>query len=121
MSNKIKKKEPVCAVCRQIRYFLMVGIPLVILIGTQNDLEPPAIPLHEVVANFIVVALVIVVSLVSSIGSQLYWNGFDAAGVPLIRAIWGMFVGDIAGIFLALGVVLVTRKVFSRANIETSS
>ena len=61
MSNKIKKKEPVCAVCRQIRYFLMVGIPLVILIGTQNDLEPPAIPLHEVVANFIVVALVIVV------------------------------------------------------------
>jgi|TARA_B110000503_G_scaffold12565_1_gene17118 hypothetical protein len=71
--------------------------------------------------TFDVIALVIVVSLVSSIGSQLYWNGFDAAGVPLIRAIWGMFVGDIAGIFLALGVVLVTRKVFSRANIETSS
>jgi len=61
MSNKNKKKEPVCAVCRQIRYFLMVGIPLVVLIGTQNDLKPPAIPLHEVVANFIVVALVIIV------------------------------------------------------------
>ncbi len=59
MKNKIK--EPVCAVCRQIRYFLMLGIPLVVLIGTQNDLEPPAIPLHEIVANFIVVALVIVV------------------------------------------------------------
>jgi hypothetical protein len=39
----------------------MVGIPLVVLIGTQNDLKPPAIPLHEVVANFIVVALVIIV------------------------------------------------------------
>ena len=61
MSNKNKKKEPVCAVCRQIRYFLMVGIPLVVLIGTQNDLTPPAIPLHEVVANFIVIALIIIV------------------------------------------------------------
>lgn len=61
MSNNKKTKEPVCAICRQIRYFLMVGIPLVVLIGTQTDLEPPAIPLHEVVANFIVVALVIVV------------------------------------------------------------
>ena len=61
MSNNKKTKEPVCAICRQIRYFLMVGIPLVVLIGTQTDLKPPAIPLHEVVANFIVVALVIVV------------------------------------------------------------
>jgi len=39
----------------------MVGIPLVVLIGTRTDLEPPAIPLHEIVANFIVIALVIVV------------------------------------------------------------
>lgn len=61
MSKKKESKEPICAVCRQIRYFLMVGIPLVILIGTQNDLEAPAIPLHEVVANFVVIALVIVV------------------------------------------------------------
>ena len=61
MSEKTEKKEPVCAVCRQIRYFLMFGIPLVVLIGTRNDLEPPAIPLHEIVGNFIVIALVIVV------------------------------------------------------------
>ena len=61
MKDKIEKKEPVCAICRQIRYFLMVGIPLVVLIGTRTDLEPPAIPLHEIVANFIVIALVIVV------------------------------------------------------------
>jgi len=61
MKQKIEKKEPVCAICRQIRYFLMVGIPLVVLIGTRTDLEPPAIPLHEIVANFIVIALVIVV------------------------------------------------------------
>jgi hypothetical protein len=56
-----KNEKPVCAVCRQIRYFLMVSIPLVVLIGTQSDLKPPAVPLHEVTANFIVVALVIVV------------------------------------------------------------
>ena len=61
MKDKIEKKEPVCAICRQIRYFLMVGIPLVVLIGTRTDLEPPAIPLHEIVANFVVIALVIVV------------------------------------------------------------
>lgn len=61
MSEKTEKKEPVCAICRQIRYFLMVGIPLVVLIGTRTDLEPPAIPLHEIVANFIIIALVIVV------------------------------------------------------------
>jgi len=61
MSEKTEKKEPVCAICRQIRYFLMVGIPLLVLIGTRTDLEPPAIPLHEIVANFIVIALLIVV------------------------------------------------------------
>ena len=61
MKQKTEEKEPVCAICRQIRYFLMVGIPLVVLIGTRTDLEPPAIPLHEIVANFIVIALVIVV------------------------------------------------------------
>ena len=61
MKQKTEKKEPVCAICRQIRYFLMVGIPLVVLIGTRTDLEPPAIPLHEIVANFVVIALVIVV------------------------------------------------------------
>ena len=32
-----------------------------VLIGTRTDLEPPAIPLHEIVANFVVIALVIVV------------------------------------------------------------
>ena len=61
MKQKTEKKEPVCAICRQIRYFLMVGIPLVVLIGTRTDLQPPAIPLHEIVANFVVIALVIVV------------------------------------------------------------
>jgi len=61
MKQKTEKKEPVCAICRQIRYFLMVGIPLVVLIGTRTDLKPPAIPLHEIVANFVVIALVIVV------------------------------------------------------------
>ena len=32
-----------------------------VLIGTRTDLKPPAIPLHEIVANFVVIALVIVV------------------------------------------------------------
>ncbi len=70
---------------------------------------------------FDVITLAILVSMVSSLGSQLYWNGFDAAGVQLVLAIWGMLVGDVAGIFLAMVVVLVTRKVFSRANLVTTS
>jgi hypothetical protein len=66
--------------------------------------------------TFDVIALAILVSTMSSLASQLYWSGLDVAGVPLVRAIWGMLVGDVAGIFLALGVVLVTRKVFAHAH-----
>jgi hypothetical protein len=71
--------------------------------------------------TFDVVVLVIMVSFVSSIGAQLYWNGLDSAAFPLLRAIWGMFLGDISGIFLMLGLVILTRRVFSRAAGENKS
>jgi hypothetical protein len=62
--------------------------------------------------TFDVVMLVIMVSFVSSIGAQLYWNGWNPAEFPLLRAIWGMFIGDISGIFLMLGIVIVARRLF---------
>ena len=62
--------------------------------------------------TFDVVMLVIMVSFVSSIGAQLYWNGWGSAEFPLLRAIWGMFIGDISGIFLMLGIVIVARRLF---------
>ena len=62
--------------------------------------------------TFDVVMLVIMVSFVSSVGAQLYWNGWGPAEFPLLRAIWGMFIGDISGIFLMLGIVIVARRLF---------
>lgn len=55
-------QKPVCAVCIRIRWFLMMAVPLVLLMGTQTDLEPPEVPLHELVAQGIMIALVIVLS-----------------------------------------------------------
>ena len=57
-----ESKKPVCVVCIRIRWFLFMAVPLVLLMGTQTDLEPPEIPLHELVAQGIMFALVIVLS-----------------------------------------------------------
>lgn len=57
-----ESKKPVCVVCIRIRWFLFMAVPLVLLMGTQTDLEPPEVPLHEVVAQMILFALVIVLS-----------------------------------------------------------
>lgn len=55
-------KKPVCVVCIRIRWFLLIAVPLVLLMGTQTELEPPEVPLHELVAQGILIALVIVLS-----------------------------------------------------------
>ena len=57
-----ESKKPVFVVCIRIRWFLFMAVPLVLLMGTQTDLEPPEIPLHELVAQGIMFALVIVLS-----------------------------------------------------------
>ena len=57
-----ESKKPVCVVCIRIRWFLFMAVPLLLLMGTQTDLEPPEIPLHELVAQGIMFALVIVLS-----------------------------------------------------------
>ena len=41
---------------------MLVAVPLILLIGTNKDLEPPDIPLHEFVANGILIALVVVLA-----------------------------------------------------------
>jgi uncharacterized membrane protein YccC len=55
-------KKPVCVVCIRIRWFLFMAVPLLLLMGTQTDLEPPEIPLHELVAQGIMFALIVVLS-----------------------------------------------------------
>ena len=55
-----QSQKPVCTVCIRIRWFLLFAVPLVLLMGTQTDMQPPEIPLHEIVAQFILLALIIV-------------------------------------------------------------
>lgn len=55
-----QSQKPVCTVCIRIRWFLLFAVPLILLIGTQTDMPPPEIPLHEIVAQGILLALVVV-------------------------------------------------------------
>ena len=51
-------QKPVCEVCVRIRWFMAFAIPLVVLIGAQSEIPLPNIPLHDIAANGILVALV---------------------------------------------------------------
>ena len=55
-----QSQKPVCTVCIRIRWFLLFAVPLVLLMGTQTDMQPPEVPLHEIVAQGILLALVVV-------------------------------------------------------------
>lgn len=57
-----QSQKPVCTVCIRIRWFLLFAVPLILLIGTQTDMTPPEIPLHEIVAHGILLALVVVLA-----------------------------------------------------------
>lgn len=49
--------EQHCKVCKQIRYFLLVAAPILILIGTRPDVAVPSIPIEFLFTNFILFAL----------------------------------------------------------------
>ena len=57
-----QSQKPVCAVCVRIRWFIAVAVPLVLLMGIQTDMQPPAVPLHEWVAEGIMIALAVVLA-----------------------------------------------------------
>ena len=48
--------EQPCKVCKQIRYFLLVAAPILLLIGTRPDVAVPSIPIEFLFTNFILVA-----------------------------------------------------------------
>ncbi len=56
-----KEKEP-CRICVQIRYFLMIAIPLIVLISTQAELELPEFPIESAFANLIGILFVVVIA-----------------------------------------------------------
>ena len=58
------------------------------------------------------VVLASVASIVSSLGTQLYFFGIHDPQYPLLRGMWSMTVGDMSGIAVALGFIVVVRRVF---------
>jgi len=57
-----ESQKPVCTVCIRIRWFLLIAAPIILLMGTQADIEPPAIQLHELVAKGIMFMLAAVLA-----------------------------------------------------------
>ena len=55
-----QSQKPVCEVCIRIRWFMAIAIPLVVLVGTQSDLPLPQVPLHDIAATSIVIALAVI-------------------------------------------------------------
>ncbi len=51
-----------CKVCKLIRYFLLVAVPLLVLIATRPDIAVPAFPIEMMYTNFIVIAFVCVLA-----------------------------------------------------------
>ncbi len=55
-------QQPVCKVCRQIRYFFLVAAPILVLIGTRPDVAVPTIPIEELFTWFIAIAFLSVIA-----------------------------------------------------------
>ena len=51
-----------CKVCKLIRYFMLVAVPLLVLIGTRADVAVPAIPIEMLFTNFVAVAFISVLA-----------------------------------------------------------
>jgi disulfide bond formation protein DsbB len=62
--------EQPCKVCKQIRYFLLVAAPILVLIGTRPDVAVPTIPVEIIFTNMIAFGLVAV------LGYRIYADYF---------------------------------------------
>jgi len=51
-----------CKICKQIRYFLLVAAPLLVLIAARPDVAVPTIPVENLFTNVIAIAFVAVLS-----------------------------------------------------------
>ncbi|HAY46744.1 MAG TPA: hypothetical protein DCY55_10750 [Gammaproteobacteria bacterium] len=54
--------EQPCKICKQIRYFILVAVPLLLLIGLRPDIVVPAIPVEFLFTNFILFAFLAVLA-----------------------------------------------------------
>ena len=58
--------------------------------------------------------MAVIVSLTSSLVTQLYFFGFHDPQYPVLKGVWSMTIGDLSGIFLSLAFVVAMRRVFAR-------
>ena len=58
--------------------------------------------------------IAVIVSLTSSLGTQLYFFGLHDPQYPVLKGVWSMTIGDLSGIFLSLTFVVAMRRVFAR-------
>ncbi|NCF45727.1 MAG: hypothetical protein GWP70_13055, partial [Proteobacteria bacterium] len=72
-------EKPVCEVCVRIRWFLAIAIPLVVLMGTQTETSFN-IPLHEIAAEGIFVALIVI------LGWRIYEYRQDKKAIARLMA-----------------------------------
>lgn len=70
----------------------------------------------ENLTTYHVLVLAIILSFVSSLGTQLLFVGVPDINYPLIKGIWSMSIGDFSGILATLGLVLVVRRVVARGK-----
>ena len=63
-----------------------------------------------------VLVLAMILSFVSSLGTQLLFVGLPDINYPLLKGIWSMSLGDFSGILVSLGLVLVVRRVIARSR-----
>lgn len=54
--------EQPCKICKQIRYFILVAVPLLLLIGLRPDIVVPTIPIEFLFTNFILFAFLAVLA-----------------------------------------------------------
>ena len=58
--------------------------------------------------------MAVIVSLTSSLVTQLYFFGLHDPQYPVLKGVWSMTIGDLSGIFLSLAFVVAMRRVFAR-------
>ena len=85
-------------------YFLLYQVQVKVL--SDFDFLP--------MASILLFVMAAIVSLTSSLVTQLYFFGLHDPQYPVLKGIWSMTIGDLSGIFLSLAFVVAMRRVFAR-------
>ena len=68
------------------------------------------------ITTYDLVVLSVLVSFISSIATQLYFFGLSNPESPLLKGIWSMTMGDLSGILLMFGLIIVAKRCISSIN-----